>query len=67
MNLRFYDYLTAANKYIMKECKKLKFGGTIKNYIIRNGNIKIFMNDSAKPKGISHPDEFFDLFPDIYF
>ena len=50
MNLRLYDDLTAANKYIMKECIKLKFGGTIKNYIIRNGNIKIFMNDSTKPK-----------------
>ena len=59
MNLRLYDDLTAANEHIMKECRKLKNGGTIKNYIIRN--------DSTKSKVISHPDDLFDLFPDIYF
>ena len=30
----------------------MTYGGTIKNYIIRNGNIKIFTNDSTKSKKV---------------
>ena len=67
MNLRFYDDLTVVNKYILKECIELKKEGTIKDYVVRNGNIKVLVNDGSKSKGINHPDEFYNVFPEIYF
>ena len=67
MNLRFYEDLTAANEYILKECIKLKNYGTIKNYILRNGNIKAIITENSRPIKINHPDNFYDLFPNIYF
>ena len=67
MNLRFYEDLTAANEYILKECIKLKISGTIKNYILRNGNIKAIITENSRPIKINHPDDFYDLFPNIYF
>ena len=67
MNLRFYEDLAAINEYILKECTKLKNEGSIKIYIIRNGNIKVFMKERSKPIGINHLDEFYDLFNEIYF
>ena len=67
MNLRFYEDLSPINEYILKECSKLKYAGTIKNHIIRNGNIKVVINDSSIPTAINHPDKFYDMFPEKYF
>ena len=67
MNLRFYDYLTVINKYILKEYIELKKEGMIKGYVVRNGKIKVFVKDGSKSKGINHQDEFYNLFPEIYF
>ena len=66
MNLRLYEDLSAVNEHMLKECIKLKNTGIIKNFII-NGNFKIFQKDSSKPIRLNHPDDFYDLFPDIYF
>ena len=67
MNLRLYEDLSAINEHMLKECIKLKNTGIIKNFIIRNGNFKIFRKDSSKPIRLNHPDDFYNLFPDIYF
>ena len=54
MNLRIYECLCPANEQILIDCKNLKHLGFIYDFYIRNGCIKIIINEGDNPKKIKH-------------
>ena len=54
MNLRIYESLCASNEKILMDCKNLKHLGFIHEFFIRNGNIKIIINQGDRAKKIEH-------------
>ena len=57
MNLRFYESLCTKNEEVLKQCKTLQENGQIKSYFIRNGFVKIVVNEGDDPLRICHPQE----------
>ena len=58
------------NVKVEQICSHLKDTNRIKNYIIRNGFVKIFREGVAKPSKIGHMDDLHNLFPeylDVHF
>lgn len=66
MNLRFYEHLTDNNETVLKECSNLVKYGIIKSYFIRNGFVKIVVNDGDNPFKIIHPHILYDKFKDFF-
>ena len=66
MNLRFYEHLTDSNEAVLKECIKLAQFEIINSYFIRNGFIKIVVNNGDKPLKIHHTAELRDIFKNYY-
>ena len=66
MNLRFYESLCPANEEVIKECYKLKNNDLLSEYFIRNGFVKIIINEGDKPFKVYHPDLLYDKFYDFY-
>ena len=66
MNLRFYEHLTDINETVLKECHDLVKYGIIKSYFIRNGFVKIVINDGDIPFKIIHPQILYDKFKDFF-
>ena len=57
MNLRFYESLCGKNEETLKQCKALQENGQIKSYFIRNGFVKVVVEEGDDPWKICHPQE----------
>lgn len=55
MNLRFFESLCARNEETLKLCNKLKDNGDINHFFIRNGFVKVVVEEGDSPWRISHP------------
>ena len=55
MNLRFYESLCSKNEETLRLCNSLQENDQIKYYFIRNGFVKIVINEGDDPLRISHP------------
>ena len=66
MNIRFYENLTKSNEKNLKECQNLYRHEVIQNYYIRNGFMKIVINQGDKAIKIIHQDILDNLFADFY-
>ena len=66
MNLRIFESLCSKNEYILGQTKELKEAGYIHKYFIRNGFVKIIINEGDKPSLIKHPDFLKDQFQEFY-
>ena len=62
MNLRFYENLCEANEMVVRSCRKLKQSGRIHEYYIRNGFVKIKIEEGNRSEKIHHPDNLFQQF-----
>ena len=66
MNLRFFEHLTDSNESVLKECAQLAKYEIIDSYFIRNGHVKIVINDGDKPIKINHTGILLDRFKEYY-
>ena len=66
MNLRFYEHLSDSNEAVLKDCIKLAQFEIINSYFIRNGFIKIVINNGDKPLKIHHTGELRYIFKNYY-
>ena len=66
MNLRFQENLCEANERVFKWCRELKNKELIHDFFIRNGFIKIVVDQGDKPIKIKHPEELFEKFNDYF-
>ena len=55
MNLRFFESLCGSNEETLKLCNKLKDNGDIHNFFIRNGFVKVVVDEGDNPWRIPHP------------
>ena len=62
MNLWFYENLCEANEMVVHSCRKLKQSGRIHEYYIRNGFVKIIIEEGNRSKKIHHPHDLFQQF-----
>lgn len=62
MNLRFQENLCEANETVFKWCRDLKNNEILHDFFIRNGYIKIVVEQGDKPLKIKHPEELFEKF-----
>ena len=70
VRLRFYDSLCAKNEETLKMAEWLSAEGLIYNYYMRNGFVKIVVDEGDKPYKLKHPQslrEKFDYIPDFSF
>ena len=64
MNLRFYESLASLNQEALKISEKLEKDGLINKFYLRNGFVKIVVNENDNPLRIDHPQvlrEMFDI------
>ena len=66
MNLRFYENLCDSNERVFNWCRELKKYGLLNDYFVRNGFIKIVIDEGDKPMKIHHPDDLFHKFQDYF-
>ena len=66
MNLRIYESLCSSNEKILAECNNLKHVGFIYDFYIRNGHIKIIINEGDNPKKINHLNTLKETFKTYY-
>ena len=66
MNLRFYENLCDANETVIRNCYKLKQSGILHDFYIRNGFIKIKIDEGDKHIKIYHPEVLFQKFDDFF-
>ena len=66
MNLRIYESLCAANEKVLMDCNNLKHVGFIHDFYIRNGFIKIIINQGDTPKKIDHINILKETFTTFY-
>ena len=66
MNLRFYENLCESNERVNNWCRELKKYGFLHDYYVRNGFIKIIINEGDFPIKIHHPDELFHKFQEYF-
>ena len=70
VNLRFYDSLCAKNEETLKMAEWLSAEGLIHRYFMRNGFVKIVVDEGDKPYKLKHPQSLRDKFeyiPDFLF
>ena len=56
MNIRFFESLCGSNEESLKLCNKLKESGDIHNFFIRNGFLKVVVEEGDNPWRIRHPN-----------
>ena len=66
MNIRFYEHLSKSNENILKECQNLHKHELIHSYYIRNGFLKIIINQGDKPIKIINQEILDNLFAEYY-
>ena len=66
LNLRFYENLCEANESVIHYCSKLKQSGIIYDFYLRNGFVKIIIDEGDKPINIRHPEDLFSQFEDFF-
>ena len=66
MNLRIYESLCSANEKVLADCHRLKHLGFIEEFYIRNGFVKIVINEGDSPKRIEHIDILKNTFKAFY-
>ena len=66
MNLRFYENLCDANEEVLRSCKLLKENNIIYDYYLRNGFVKIIVNQGNRPFKIHHPELLEEKFSDFF-
>ena len=62
MNLRFYESLAALNQEAVRICEHLQESGQIHKYFLRNGFVKIVINEQDSPLRVNHPDVLWSKF-----
>ncbi len=65
-NLSFREDMELENIKIEQICSDLKDSKFIKNYIVRNGFIKIFMEGISRPNKIEHVQDLRELFKEYF-
>ena len=65
LNLRFFESLCAKNEESLRICKLLNHEQKIHNHFLRNGFVKVVMEENGRPMKIKHPDFLREKFPDI--
>ena len=66
MNLRFYENLCEANETVVRYCNKLKTAGFIHEFYLRNGFVKIKVEEGDKPSKIYHPEILIQKFENFF-
>lgn len=56
LNLRFFDSICAKNEEVLRISKWLKRENKIHDYFIRNGFVKVVIEEHGRPWKISHPN-----------
>ena len=65
LNLRIYENLCKSNNDVLHMGKWLQENGYIKSYFLRNGFVKIVVNEGDQPVKVNHPQLLRDRFPII--
>ena len=65
LNLRFYESLCAMNEEALRICKWLSEQNVIHHYYLRNGFVKVIVEEGDNPVRIVHPEYLWDKFPEI--
>ena len=65
LNLRFYESLCSKNEEALRICKWLNQQNKIQDHYLRNGFVKIVVEENGIPKKIKHPEILRKTFPDI--
>ena len=56
LNIRFYESLCCRNEEVLRLCNWLSDQGMIHNHYLRNGFVKIIVNEGDRPFKICHPN-----------
>lgn len=65
LNLRFFESLCAKNEESLRICNQLKREHKIHNHFLRNGFVKMVVEENGRPKKIKHPATLRKMFPGI--
>ena len=65
LNLRFYESLCSKNEETLRICNQLSREGKIHSHFLRNGFVKVVLEENGRPMKIKHPDILREKFPDI--
>ena len=65
LNLRFFDSICSKNEESLKICKWLKQHNKIHDHYMRNGFVKIVLEENGAPQKVKHPELLRKKFVDI--
>ena len=65
LNLRFYESLCAMNEESLRICKWLSEQNVIHHYYLRNGFVKVIVEEGNNPVKIVHPEYLWDKLTEI--